>query len=144
MQKIRLTVLALIVAVLGIAGCQTTGGGASALNPNYRPVFDTAQGIDNNKLLNDNIQCTALARQAVSSGGGVDPATGTLAGAAVGAGAGGLTGSGQNALIGALVGAAAGYGLTAQNQNQGVDMARLNMAYYNCLVGRGWRPINTP
>jgi len=145
-KKTAFTCIALFFSVLLVSACPATmgSGGSSAMSPNYRPVFDTTGGIDNNKLLDDEIQCTALARQSVSSGGGVNPATGTLIGAGTGATAGAIAGDGRGAAIGAVVGGLLGYGVTAQNQNQGTNMAKLNMAYYNCLRGRGWNPINTP
>lgn len=151
MKKTNLITIALFGVLFFLGGCAVAAGsgGSSTLNPSYRPVFDTSRGIDNNKLLNDKIQCTALAREAVSSRRGIDPATGTLLGAGGGAAAGAIGGAmagntGKGAIIGTLVGGFLGYMATAQNPNGGADMNKLNWAYYNCFVGRGDTPINTP
>ena len=151
MKKTNLITIILFGALFFLGGCAVArgSGGSAVLNPSYRPVFDTASGIDNRKLLSDKIQCTALAREAVSSRRGIDPATGTLLGAGGGAAAGAIGGSmagntGKGAIIGTLVGGLLGYVATSQNQNAGTNMDELNMSYYNCLRGRGDNPINTP
>ena len=110
MKKTNLITIALFGVLFFLGGCAVGGGGgSSSLSPSYRPVFDTAGGIDDNKLLTDKIQCTALAREAVSSRRGIDPATGMLFGAGGGAAAGAIGGSmagntGGGALIGTLIG----------------------------------------
>ena len=107
----------------------------------YRPVFDPKFIGDSQIFERDISDC-----QAVTRNGGIDPVTGVVvvsgATAAVGAGMGAAIGSirgmagrgaGLGAGVGGLIGLLAG-GASAVKREQ--------VIITNCMVGRGYRPLD--
>jgi uncharacterized protein YcfJ len=135
----RASLVAALVAVLGVAGCVTLPEGPSqAALPGSRQTFDQFQV--------DDAGCRQFAVQAL---GGTTPqqnannaAVGSaVVGTAVGAAIGGLIGGGEGAAVGAGMGLFTGAAVGSGNaQAAGFSsQQRFDNAYYQCMYARGHR-----
>lgn len=125
---------------LAVALLLTGSLAACASYGSWRPVVDSANEKNFQKLEQDFVECRSLAQQAADalSGGAQGAAIGALGGAAGGAILGAITGvPATGAALGAAAGAAGGGttgALTAE--------AEFKRAYSNCMRQRGHAVIN--